>query len=209
VKDRINYPISKVSHRHFFDNQAATWHDNISNVDIDKLNQIFLNKIPVLGGPILDVGSGTGILIPILSKLNKKLFPVYELDLSMKMLIKNREYHRFQSAIEYTQADVRDIPFKPNCFCSILSFASFAHFRSKDQVIDEFWRILSPGGTLVILHLMGHDNLNKMHKRAGSVVKDDLLPPINKLVSTLEHKKFRIIHEEDNDDIFLLIAQKL
>jgi demethylmenaquinone methyltransferase/2-methoxy-6-polyprenyl-1,4-benzoquinol methylase len=200
--------MSEISHSYFFDTQANTWHDHISNIDIERLYQIFLNKIPILKKPALDAGCGTGILLPILFKLNMKLFPVYELDLSLKMLIKNREYHKHQFEAEYTQADVKDLPFQPNYFNTILSFASFAHFQSKDRVIDEFWRVLNSDGILVILHLMGHDNLNQMHKRVGNEVMNDLLPPINKLASKLEQKKFRIIDTEDNEDIFLLIARK-
>ena len=114
MKDRIKNSISEISHGQFFDQQATTWHDNISCGDLERLYQIFLDKIPELKMPILDAGSGTGILLPILSKFSTGVFPVYEVDLSLNMLIKNREYHRYQLSVEYIQANVRDIPFKPD-----------------------------------------------------------------------------------------------
>jgi ubiquinone/menaquinone biosynthesis C-methylase UbiE len=187
VKDRIKNSTSEISHGQFFDQQATTWHDDIRSGDLERLYQIFLDKIPELKMPILDAGSGTGILLPILSKFSTGVFPVYEVDLSLNMLIKNREYHRYQLSVEYIQANVRDIPFR---------------------VIQEFWRVLSPGGLLVILHLMGHDSLNSMHNRVGSAVKNDLLPSVNRLSAMLEFKNFSILHKEDNDDIFLLVARK-
>ncbi len=208
MKDKIKNSIFEISHGQFFDQHATTWHDNIRSGDLERLYQIFLDKIPELRKPILDAGSGTGILLPILSKFSTGLFPVYEVDLSLNMLIKNREYHRYHSAVDYIQADVRDIPFKSDYFHTIISFASFAHFHSKEQVIQEFWRILSPGGLLVILHLMGHDSLNSMHHRVGSAVKNDRLPSVNRLSAILEIKNFRILHKEDNDNIFLLVAKK-
>jgi ubiquinone/menaquinone biosynthesis C-methylase UbiE len=124
------------------------------------------------------------------------------------MLTKNRKYHHNQFLMDYIQADVGDLPFKPQFFNTIINFASFAHFNSKERAIEEFWRILSPGGICVILHLMGCNKLNMMHDRVGNAVKNDRLPPINKLASRLEYKKFRILHKEDKDHIYLLIAQK-
>lgn len=208
MKDRIKNSTSEISHGQFFDQRATTWHDNIRSGDLERLYQIFLDKIPELKMPILDAGSGTGILLPILSKFSTGVVPVYEVDLSLNMLIKNREYHRYQLSVEYIQANVRDIPFKPDYFHTIISFASFAHFHSKERVIQEFWRVLSPGGLLVILHLVGHDSLNSMHNRVGSAVKNDLLPSVNRLSAMLEFKNFSIFHKEDNDDIFLLVARK-
>jgi len=74
--------------------------------------------------------------------------------------------------------------------------------------LEEFWRVLSPDGIFVILHLMGRENLNMMHERVGGKVKGDRLPHISQLSSELRTKKFNILHKEDNDDMYLLIAQK-
>lgn len=200
--------MTEMSVRKHFDKQSATWHEKIRVDDQERLYQIFKNEAIGLKKPILDAGCGTGVLLPVLSKLNVNLLPLYEVDLSHHMLTKNRENHRNNLMAEYVQVDVGKLPFKANFFQTIISFASYPHFKQKERVQKEFWRVLSPNGLLVILHLMNHENLNKMHERVGGSVKNDCLPHIDQLSSDLELKNFTILHKEDRNDLYLLIAQK-
>jgi demethylmenaquinone methyltransferase/2-methoxy-6-polyprenyl-1,4-benzoquinol methylase len=200
--------MSEISVHNYFDKESANWHEKIRPGDRERLYQIFFNKVKGIKKPVLDAGCGTGILLPVLSKLNLNIFPLYEVDLSHHMLMKNREYHHNKLPADYIQADVGDLPFKTDFFHTIISFASFPHFNPKDRALEEFWRVLSPDGILVILHLMGSENLNMMHERVGGTVKGDRLPPIIQLSSELMIKNFNILHKEDSDDMYLLIAKK-
>jgi len=208
LEGKIKSDSGELSTRKYFDKQSEIWHNNIHTGDPKRLYEILFEKVKGIKRPVLDAGCGTGILLPVLSKLNIKVSPVYEVDLSHSMLMKNREYHHEAIMADYVRADVGYLPFTSDFFQTILSFASFVHFSPKDQVLEEFWRVLSPGGIIVILHLMGRDNLNMMHKRVGGTVKNDHLAPIDKLASEIENKNFRILHTEDRENIFLLIAQK-
>ena len=208
MEGKIKSDIGELSPRKYFDKQSATWQSNIQPGDSKRLYEILSEKVEGIKRPVLDVGCGTGILLPVLSKLKINVSPVYEVDLSFLMLMNNRESHRKAIAADHIQADVAYLPFTSDYFRTILSFAAFAHFALKNQVLEEFWRVLSPGGIFVILHLMGCDNLNMMHARVGGAVKNDHLPPIDILSSELENKNFRILHQEDLDNIYLLIARK-
>ena len=154
MEPKIKGDGGQISTRKYFDNQSEIWHNNIQPGDPERLYEILFEQVKGIKRPILDAGCGTGILLPVLSKLNIKVSPVYEVDLSHSMLMKNREYHHESIAADYVQADVGYLPFTSDFFQTILSFASFAHFSLKDQVLEEFWRVLSPGGIIVILHLM-------------------------------------------------------
>lgn len=197
-----------MSVRKHFDKQSATWHDKIRVDDQERLYQIFKNEAIGLKKPILDAGCGTGVLLPVLSKLNVNLLPLYEVDLSHHMLVKNRDLHQIEFKADYLQADVTELPFRMGFFKTIISFASYAHFNPKEKVMKEFWRLLSPGGIFIILHLMSHENLNKMHERVGGSVKNDCLPHIDQLSADLELKNFTILHKEDSNNLYLLVAQK-
>ena len=55
---------------------------------------------------------------------------------------------------------------------------------------------------------MGSQNLNMMHEKVGGMIKGDRLPHINHLSLELKIRNFNILHKEDSNDIYLLIAQK-
>ena len=68
----------------FFNSIAKDW-DSISKVDESKINYL-LSQIDIQeNDSILDVGTGTGVLIPFLSKLNSK-GNIKAVDMSCNML---------------------------------------------------------------------------------------------------------------------------
>jgi len=192
----------------FFDQIADTWHHNIDDKTKYRLNSIFEDKIPPLCAPLLDIGSGTGILLPELYKNISDSFAVYEADYSWSMLNKNRLNNEDYREIEYIQTDSHQLPFKDDYFGSIVCFAAFAHFIDKPRAIQEFHRVLKPGGKLIILHLMCHIKLNKMHSQVGGAVKNDNLPAVKDLSSQLANAKYSVLKYEEDKTLYLIIAQK-
>jgi SAM-dependent methyltransferase len=105
---------------------------------------------------ILDIASGTGHNLPILSR--KGTFVVAS-DITIEMLKDSRK--RFGNALQtqYTVNNAFELPFRDNSF-DIVTSARFLHlFSLKEQkeLIDEMTRVLKPGGMLII------DFYNKYH----------------------------------------------
>lgn len=197
----------KEDHQIFFDHHAEVWHDRIQQEDLIRLNSILRGLSEQIKSPVLDIGCGTGINLPFLAG-DQGLDDIVEVDLSHKMLKKNIEKHTNLHQAFYVQGNVQMLPFKPESFKSIISFASFAHFPQKEKVLIHFNDILRPFGTLAILHLFGHRELNKMHQRFGGAVKHDKLPPLRTLASLICSSGFTILRQEESQDLYLIVAKK-
>jgi demethylmenaquinone methyltransferase/2-methoxy-6-polyprenyl-1,4-benzoquinol methylase len=196
----------KVS-QNFFDKHSTTWDDDIDDLKLNRIKNIFLNKIPFVKDPILDMGSGTGILIPIFEQLKLK-HNILELDISSKMLYYAKEnYGQFTNA-KFIQADGHYLPFMYDYFNTVVCFQVYPHFYNKYKVAKEIFSVLNNNGILIILHLMGHKELNEFHQKAGKEIEKDRILSADKLAYLLSTVGFGIKHVEENSNLYLIICQK-
>lgn len=94
---------------------------------------------------ILDIGMGDGWTCNYMK--NKFGCNVSGLTLSQQEAdLANQRY----PGIPYIVADVHDMPFDDNSFDVLLSRDSFEHFLSPFLALEEMWRILKPGGLLML-----------------------------------------------------------
>lgn len=195
-------------HRSFFDSRASQWDKKTTSRQLEQLSGIFRRDLPDLKGPLLDIGSGTGILIPFLDNHPAKPFPLIELDLSREMLQTARNKFNFKPQIPFIQADARALPFSDECFRTIICFSVFPHFQDKHRTLGEIYRCLAYGGFFIILHLMGHEELNAVHQRAGEAVNSDVMPPAKSLAAEMQTLGFSIQTVKERSDLFLVISRK-
>jgi len=197
----------KISQK-FFDKHSNTWDDNISEEKIVRIENIFRDKINNVREPVLDMGSGTGILIPIFNQFEISNNSIIELDISAKMLKCAREKYDYLYNVKYVQADGHFLPFMHNYFNTVICFQVYPHFQDKIKVTREIYSALNNNGKLIILHLMGHKELNDMHRRAGDAVEKDRILPAEKLADLLESEGFTIKLIEENPNLYLIISEK-
>lgn len=190
----------------FFDDLACEWDQINGSGKKDKIEEILHTKIPPLSGPVLDVGSGTGILVPLLSRLIEH--HIFELDVARKMLktarykLQNMNHHSF------VHADAHQVPFADRTFGTVFCFCVYPHFYNPGQATREIHRVLKSGGRMIVLHLMNHQELNAMHASKNEVVAGDVLPQAGKLAERLETSGFRIVHCEEASGLYLVIGEK-
>jgi ubiquinone/menaquinone biosynthesis C-methylase UbiE len=198
---------NKTIHQQYFDLQSETWDNNKILENVERLENIFM-KLPFdLGTHILDLGCGTGILVPILHK--DRLRFLIECDISKNMLLKNRlNWKIYSSNTRYLNGNAEQLPVISAFFNTIISFAVLPHIPDKHAAYSEFYRTLAPGGHLVILHLMGSQVLNEFHKEQGAIVSHDRLRPASSVADKLCEFGFTKKVVMERDDIFLIIAQK-
>lgn len=192
----------------FFDLQSSSWDENIEECSESRIQSIFRNQIPSLKIPILDLGSGTGILLPILESLGIRNKNIFEMDISSKMLQFARVKFSDQSYTNYIMADGHALPIINNQFGSVICFQVFPHFHDKHKVAKEIFSALDENGMLIILHLMGHKELNEMHLKAGRAVAKDRILPAQKLAQLLKSVGFTIEYVEESATIYLILAKK-
>jgi demethylmenaquinone methyltransferase/2-methoxy-6-polyprenyl-1,4-benzoquinol methylase len=111
------------------------------------------------GSRVLDLCTGTGELaLKLLPRLGPK-GQVVGLDFASNMLAiaarKTRSVARpAQASAAYVLGDALALPFSDHSFdCLINGFAMRNMLPAADQVLDEMWRVLRPGGRVIILDI--------------------------------------------------------
>ena len=94
-------------------------------------------------GRLLDAGGGTGRIAQFMAD---KASQVVVADLSFEMLVKSKEKGNLQpicSPAEY-------LPFSEQSFDRILMVDALHHVCDQEKTANELWRLLKPGGVIVI-----------------------------------------------------------
>lgn len=102
------------------------------------------------GGPVLDVGAGTGRLATLLAPSRR----VVASDLSGGMIRKAPD------SLTRLQCSASAIPFRDGAFALVYTVAALHHIAGAGPIgpaIREMWRVTAPGGSLV---LWDHNPLN-------------------------------------------------
>jgi len=157
--------------REFFDRNAALW-DSYEKPGIVPVIDAILDRIGLdASDSVLDVGCGTGILVPHLERRGVRSFR--GIDLSPEMV---REYlrkfpGRAVVAADYEEKDL----YAPGSFSRIIIFNAFPHFDRRELVFENSYNYLRPGGGLYIAHSMSRAELDRHHREAGEAVADHML----------------------------------
>lgn len=102
--------------------------------------------LPLVNGyPVLDLGCGTGALLPLLSG-DRRL--AVGLDRSPSMLAAARKRRVRQTAL--IRGDARNLPFADQSFGSVVATFPAPYIRDH-RTLDEVARILRPGGAFVVV----------------------------------------------------------
>lgn len=101
-----------------------------------------LAGLPV-SGALLDAGGGTGRVAQFMSG---KAHPVVVSDLSCKMLAQARQKDGLHPVCSPTEK----LPFPDESFARIIMVDALHHVCDQQQTADELWRVLQPGGRIVI-----------------------------------------------------------
>ncbi len=130
---------------------------------VDKLE--FITYTPEL---ILDVGAGTGFLRKSLQKRFKSARLILS-DIAEGMLKQAKSNdRRFFSRSSYACGDMEALPFKSDSVDMLISSLAIQWCNDLDQVMNEFFRVLKPGGLLMFATL-GPDSLRELRESWRSI----------------------------------------
>ena len=181
----------------FFNQYAPVWDANmVRNEEV--LSTILDNAQVTAGKTVLDVATGTGVLIP--DYLARGAASVTAVDISDEMIrIAKSKFQR--DNLEFFCCDVFDLPCDLQYDC-IVVYNAFPHFPDPSALIAHLTRLLKAGGTLTIAHGMSRQALAAHHSGAARAVSVELLhedelaelmsPHLTVTVKISDHRMYQV-----------------
>lgn len=167
----------------FFNERAQEWLDmwyaDQATGAYTKFNREFLrlfSLVPIKQGDhVLDVGCGSGVLVPYIMEKISFTGSLYEIDYAEEMIRENKRLHH-HPRIHFLVSDAAAIPLQSNTCSLAICFCSFPHFPEKARVINTVARLLTRNGCLAIAHFSSSQELNHHHRKSNKAVMHDMLP---------------------------------
>ena len=191
----------------YFDQLAPTWDEELTPERLKCLGNIVKELGIKPGNYVLDIGSGTGVLLPFLIAELGDEGKIVALDFSAEMLCQAKAKN-FPPIVGFAQADILAIPLADNSVDLAMCNSAFPHFDDKVKALKEIARVLRNNGRLVICHTMSRNMINQLHQSIGGVVANHLLPPEFQLRGLIKQAGLKITHFEDGSERYLVIAKK-
>jgi SAM-dependent methyltransferase len=154
-----------------------------------------------IGDFVLDVGTGTGILIPLIQLYEPG--HIYACDLSRKMLDQlNKNY----SGVETIAADVTDLALPDASIDVVFVNACYPNIADKAGAFANVSRMMKPAGRLVISHPLGKAFIDTLRKDSPFPLDD--FPAEAEADGLLTPFGFEIRTFVDEPRLYVLLAVK-
>jgi demethylmenaquinone methyltransferase/2-methoxy-6-polyprenyl-1,4-benzoquinol methylase len=182
---------------------AEKW-DEITDHD-DNIIKNVIETLPDLSQPsILDIGAGTGVMVPFLKERYGEKAKITEIDFAEEMIQVSRKKHKAYKNIEFVVGDIYDYPLPEAGYDLIVCFSVFPHFPDKELILERCKKLLKNKGVLLIFHSQSRSEINRMHKKAGKEVSSDRLPPAGQVVVQAVGLDYSLNKSIDNSQLYLL-----
>lgn len=152
------------------------------------------------GDAVLDVGAGSGILIPYM--LDYKPSRVHACDLAENMLERVKE--KFPD-IQTHLCDVKDLDLADDALNAAYINGCFSNIMDKERSLANLFRMLGSGGRLVISHPLGREFINELIGHTPFPL--DLLPDLAEASELFGRHGFAIEKYVDEPEFYLLVAR--
>lgn len=193
----------------FFDNLSETW-DSLGPPPSDERIVTFLNTLSIKpGDTVIDLGTGTGLLIPYIFHYQPK--KVIAVDLSEKMLMKVEKKYgaEFGERLILLRDDIHNLDLADESVNVVICNGAYPHFHNKELALAEINRILHPGGFLAINHFSSKEFINTIHAGASNeYIQQDLLEDVEHEADKVKKAGFIVKTKIDNESEYCLVASK-
>ena len=139
--------------------------------DIDKERKFVLDKAELLYGDILEVGTGKGHFALILAKEGYRFTSVDVSKEEQDIARLNLRYFGFEDSVDFKIENAEHLSFEDKSFDIIFSINTIHHLLSPFKVIDEFIRIISFEGKIILSDFTkeGFEIIDKIHAADGRI----------------------------------------
>jgi ubiquinone/menaquinone biosynthesis C-methylase UbiE len=193
----------------YFDNMAKAWDERFINPGLYSFLKKLVPQFGIKAGQsVLDVGTGTGVLIPYLIKAVGPSGSVTTVDYSEKMVQTCKLKHSHVKNVNITVGDIEEDAIQPETFDAVVCFGVFPHLENKERALQNINNMLKSGGKLVIAHALSSEELKAHHKKVSEDVAQSVLPEKAEMTQLLEQIGFMGISITDEPGCYLCIVHK-
>lgn len=194
--------------RDYFNGLAPRWDDIPRTEDTPaKVRRFVRQSATRPPSAVLDVGCGTGVLLPAILEAFPRAACVVEADFALAMLQENAR-KLCDARVHRVCGDAMRLPSHAGRFDLVLCFGILPHLEDGRAALTEFFRVLAPGGALAVGHLSGSRELNAFHGNLDGPVRHDLLPDSESLARALAETGAVNLTAEENPGWYFVRAEK-
>ena len=198
-----------MSKKTYFNEQANSWDERFCTPNLSSFLEKLVPQFGLEPGQnILDVGTGTGVLIPYLIQAVGAAGSVTAIDYSEKMIQICKTKHSNLKNVSVELKNIEEDAFPTESFDAVICFGLFPHLENKEKALRNMNHILKLGGILIIAHALSSEELKAHHNGASSSVLHDVLPEEAEMIQLLEQTGFAEIRIKDELGCYLCIAYK-
>ena len=154
------------------------------------------------GEVVLDVGTGAGVLIPLIQSYQPAA--VLACDVAEKMLQRVQDKY---PAVRTYHADIASLDLASSGLDAIFMNGMYGNIADKPAACRNAARMLRSGGRLVVSHPEGRDFIDQL--RVTSDLFIERFPTREEFEALLEPLGFEVITYRDESKLYLMVARKI
>lgn len=193
--------------REFFDRLAPEWDANEIMSTPERIGKVldFIDIKP--GEAVLDLGTGTGVLLPYIAQKVGEKGRITAIDYSEGMLSRAKE--KFSGLVplpEFLNMDFETDTIEGE-FNHIILYCVYPHLHTPVETLKWLQKVnLAPGGDITIAFPSGPDFINNIHRDRHS--ESDCLLPAGKLAEFLASQGLDAEALSDSDDCYVVTVRQ-
>lgn len=193
--------------REFFNKRAESWDDTVMH---DGRKVEFIADLLQLkqGDSVLDVGTGTGVMVPYLEARVGSGGSVTCVDYAENMIEMARKKFPEDEhpVLAFMVSDVNEMSMDRQ-YDAIVCYSCFPHFVDQPATVEHLSKGLRKGGKLMVAHSQSRADINKVHLESGEVVETDYLPTMLELKEMLEQAGLEICGSIDDQSMYVALSR--
>lgn len=191
----------------FFDSSAASW-DATRITSPARLHKLLAMAAISLGSAVLEVGSGTGVLLPYLASVIGKNGRITAVDFSANMLAIARQKYGELGNITFTCGDILELQMPLKSFDAVTCLNFYPHLNQhKEEFLQRMLTLLKNGGKLLIMHDISREQVNGIHGTCDAV-KEHRLPVVELTQKLLKQCGYKKVVGYEDDEMYFVSGEK-
>lgn len=193
--------VNRQSQCDYFNEIAYKW-DKMVFHDAKIINRILRLANISENASILDIGTGTGVLVPYLLECKPK--EIFAID-AAKNMIEIAKNKLSDAKVTYQVADIYDLSIDKR-FDAVMIYSCYPHLQEKMRLFEKLYHLTSDEGYIVICHSESKEKINERHQLQINVQGDILYGAEEE--ATKMHPWFWVEETVEDDDIYFIKARR-